>query len=144
VVTRRESTLPFLHQFAATRDWALLVLRIGAATPFLVHGVEKRKYWGMPPGSAGSRNMLRVYRFLSVAEPLGGLGILFGFLTSYAALGISLVMLGAIRTRIVVWHDNFGDDDGWEIDFILLATALTVMLLGPGRYSVDAALHLLA
>ncbi len=135
--------LPFLHQFAVTPDWALLILRLGVATPFLVHGVEKKKYWGMAPGAAGSRHMLQVYRLLSIAEPLGGLGVLLGLLTSYAALGLSLVMLGAIRTRIVVWHDRFGDDDGWEIDFILLTAAVAVMLLGPGRYSLDAVLHLL-
>lgn len=137
-----DGSVPALLRFDAAPDLARLILRIGVAVPFLYHGLEKRKYWSMPPGRAGSGPMLGAYRFLSFAEPLGGAAVLLGVLTRFAALGLSLVMLGAIRTRIFVWHNSFGEDDGWEIDFILLSAAGALIFLGAGRWSLEGWWHL--
>jgi uncharacterized membrane protein YphA (DoxX/SURF4 family) len=119
-------------------DGGLLTLRIGVAASFFFHGIEKRCYWPMKPGGPNSRAMLRVYRLLSIAEPLGAIAIVSGFLIRYAAIGTALVMLGAIRTRIVVWKKGWGEDDGWEIDGILFAASVALVLLGAGGLSVDA------
>ncbi len=129
-----------IDQWQHGADAALLILRLGVAPTFLYHGIEKRKYWAMKPGGPNSGAMLKVYRFLSVAEPLGGAALLTGFLTRYAALGICLIMAGAIRTRIVAWKESFGDD-GWELDWILLTSAAAMVLLGGGSFGIDGLLR---
>src|SRR6266540_1925346 len=81
-----------LHHFS---DVALLVLRLGLGAVFLSHGLGKRKLWSMQPSQQMPAGMLRNLRILSIAEPAGGLGLLVGFLTQHAALGLVIVMLGA-------------------------------------------------
>jgi hypothetical protein len=45
--------------------------------------------------------------FLGVAELAGGLGVAFGVLTQLAALGLILIMFGAIWKKISAWHTGF-------------------------------------
>jgi putative oxidoreductase len=44
---------------------------------------------------------------LGPAEILGGLGIVLGIWPQLAALGLIIVMLGSIYTKIFVWHVGF-------------------------------------
>jgi putative oxidoreductase len=46
-------------------------------------------------------------RGLGVAELAGGLGVALGVLTQLAAIGLILVMLGAIQKKIFVWQTGF-------------------------------------
>jgi putative oxidoreductase len=139
--TIRRSDPMLLFTLPHALDWSLLALRLGIAAPFLVHGIEKKSYWAKRAGGQGNtRNMIRLFRFLSLVEPLGGLAVLIGFLTPIAAIGLAIIMLGAIRTKIVLWDKKFGDDAGWEIDWLILLPLIALILLGAGRYSVDALL----
>src|SRR6266496_4033302 len=107
-----------LHHFS---DVALLVLRLGLGAVFLSHGLGKRKLWSMQPSQQMPAGMLRNLRILSIAEPAGGLGLLVGFLTQLAALGLVIVMLGALQFLITKVHRKFtGDNGGWEFEFMLL------------------------
>ena len=45
--------------------------------------------------------------FLGTAEIAGSLGIAFGVLTQPAAIGLILIMLGAIQKKIFVWKTGF-------------------------------------
>ncbi|PYX35099.1 MAG: hypothetical protein DMG73_04250 [Acidobacteria bacterium] len=45
--------------------------------------------------------------FLGAAELAGGLGVAFGVLPQLAAMGLILIMLGAIQKKIFVWHTGF-------------------------------------
>ena len=85
-------------------DLALLLLRIGLGTVFLVHGTGKRKLWKVQPSAQLPAGLLRTLRLLTIAEPAGGLAVLVGFLIRPAALGLALVMLGALRFLIVKAH----------------------------------------
>ena len=125
-----------LHQFA---DLALLVLRIGLGAVFLTHGLGKRKLWSMQPSAQMPAGMLRKLRILSIAEPAGGLGVLVGFLTQLAALGLVIVMLGAIQFLITKVHRRFTGENvaGWEFEFMLLVVALALAILGGGRFALD-------
>jgi len=86
--------------------------------------------------------LLRTLRLLSIAEPAGGLAVLVGFLTQPAALGLALVMLGALRFLIVKAHRPFTTETaaGWEFEFMLLVVALALALMGGGRFALDRAL----
>jgi len=123
-------------------DLALLLLRIGLGTVFLVHGTAKRKLWKVRPSAQMPAGLLRTLRLLSIAEPAGGLAVLVGFLTQPAALGLALVMLGALRFLIVKAHRPFTTETaaGWEFEFMLLVVALALALMGGGRFALDRAL----
>lgn len=89
--------------------------------------VTRGKSIGMSPGFA---------RLLGVAELAGGLGVAFGVLTQVAALGLILIMLGAIQKKIFVWHTGFWGEhsDGWHYDLLLIAMCLVIATTGGGRY----------
>jgi putative oxidoreductase len=89
--------------------------------------VERAKSIGMTPGFT---------RFLGVAELAGGLGVAFGVLTQLAALGLILVMLGAIQKKIFVWHTGFWGkhSDGWHYDLLFVSMCLVIAATGGGRH----------
>ena len=123
-------------------DWALLALRVAVGAIFLVHGKAKFAMWKVNPSEQMSVGMLSLMRFLSIAETLGGLAILAGFLTPLAALGLMIVMLGALRFKIFVWKTPFMEltKNGWEFDLVLLASNLISFVFGPGKIALDAIL----
>jgi putative oxidoreductase len=125
-----------LHQFS---DLALLVLRVALGTIFLVHGLPKRRLWSAQPSAQLPAGMLRNLRILSIAEPAGGLGVLFGFLTQPAAIGLVIVLLGAIQFLRTKAHRKFTEQNspGWEFEFLLLVIALALAIIGGGKYALD-------
>ena len=126
-----------LHQFS---DWALVALRIGVGTSFLVHGLMKRPMWKMAPSAQMPASFLAQLRLLSIVEPLGALALLVGFLTQPAAAGFVIIMLGAIRLKAGKMQRKFSVDGGWELDFVLLSAALALIFLGAGAVSLDRVL----
>jgi putative oxidoreductase len=75
-------------------------------------------------------------RFLGVAELVGGLGVAFGVLPQLAALGLILIMLGAVHKKIFVWHTGFWgkSNGGWHYDLLFIAMCLVIATTGGGRY----------
>jgi putative oxidoreductase len=123
--------LPGLLQYA---DEALLLMRLLAAIVFISSGwshlkdpVARGKSIGMSPGFT---------RFLGIGELAGGLGVALGVLIQPAALGLILIMLGAIQRKIFVWHTGFWGkgSDGWHYDLLLVAMCLVIVTTGGGRY----------
>src|SRR6266508_2825303 len=125
-----------LHQY---RDVALLLLRLTLGTIFLLHGLPKRGLWSAQPSDRMPASMLRNLRILSIAEPAGALGLIFGFLTQLAALGLVIAMLGALQFLITKVHRKFTGDNaaGWEFEFMLLIVALALAILGGGKFALD-------
>lgn len=74
--------------------------------------------------------------FLGAAEVAGSLGIVLGVLTQLAALGLILVMLGAIQKKIFVWHTGFWGDknSGWHYDLMFVIMNLVILLTGGGHW----------
>jgi putative oxidoreductase len=123
-----------LHQLS---DWALVALRIGVGTSFWVHGINKRAMWKMAPSAQMPASFLAQLKLLSIVEPLGAVALFAGFLTQPAAAGMAIIMLGAIRLKAGKMQRKFSVDGGWELDFVLLAAALALIVLGAGAVSVD-------
>ena len=132
--------MEFFSQLHHLNDWGLVALRLSVGVTFLVHGVQKRAMWKMQPSAQMPAGLLSIIRVLSIAEPLGGLAVLTGFLTQLAAAGFVIVMLGAINLKARQMHKHFTGDGGWELDYILLTTAIALVILGAGGISID---HLL-
>ena len=123
--------LPWLLQFS---DAALLFMRLLVGLVFIASGwrhardpVTRGKSIGMSPGFVC---------FLGLAELAGGLGVAFGVLTQLAALGLILIMLGAIQKKIFVWHTGFWGkrSDGWHYELLFVAMCLVIATTGGGRY----------
>ncbi len=77
--------------------------------------------------------------FLGAAELAGGLGVLLGGLAQLAAIGLILVMLGAIGKKIFAWHSGFWGKAGtnaWSYDTIMIAMNLVIVTTGGGNLSL--------
>ncbi len=78
------------------------------------------------------------------AEFLGSIGLILGFLTRVAALGIGAVMVGAIQ--MVHWQHGFFMDwrgthqvEGFEYHILAIGIAAALLITGGGRWSIDRA-----
>ncbi len=121
---------------------AELALRIAVGTVFLVHGLQKQMFWKTQPSTQLPLGMIKVLRFLSIVEPLGGVAMLIGFLTRPAAIGLSIIMLGAINLKARQMKKRFTGDGGWELDFMILAANVALLLVGGGAWSLDGVLRI--
>ena len=117
-------------------DEALLLMRLLVGVVFIASGwkhvkdpVARAKSIGLSPGFT---------RFLGAAELAGGLGVALGVLIQLAALGLILVMLGAIQKKIFVWHTGLWGKgtDGWHYELLFVAMCLVIATTGGGRYVV--------
>jgi putative oxidoreductase len=92
-----------------------------------------------PAGRAASIGMSpRFTSFLGIAELAGSAGVALGVLTPFAALGLILVMLGAIQKKIFVWHTGFWGKKGygWHYDLMLVVMNLVVAATGGGSWQL--------
>lgn len=121
-------------QLAQFTDLGLLLLRLMAAAVFVTSG------WSHATKSAERSKSIEMSQpvtiFLGVAEVAGGLGIAFGVLTQLAAIGLILVMLGAIYKKIFAWHTGFWGEKGygWHYDLIFIVMNLVVLFTDGGRW----------
>ena len=126
--------LPWLYQFG---DLSLLLMRLLVGAVFISSGwkhaadpVARGKEIEMSPG---------LTRFIGVAEVAGGLGVALGVLTQLAALGLALIMFGAIQKKIAVWKTGFWGkhSDGWHYDLLFVVMCLVIATTGGGRYVLE-------
>lgn len=93
---------PQLYQFT---DLGILLLRLLVGLVFLASGWS---HVTKPEERSKSIEMSKGFTlFLGIAEIAGALGVAFGVLTQLAAIGLILVMLGAIQKKTFVWHTGF-------------------------------------
>jgi putative oxidoreductase len=127
---------PLFPQLLALSDGALLLMRLLVASIFCYSGYQ---HLSDPAGRAASIGLSpRFTLFLGVVEMAGGLGVAFGVLTQLAALGLILVMLGAIQKKIFVWKTGFWGErnSGWHYDLMLVVMNLVIITTGGGRYVI--------
>lgn len=118
-----------------------LLLRLVVGTAFLFHGWPKiQNAMGWMGPEAPVPGILQA--LAAVAEFGGGAALIVGLLTRLAALGIAAVMIVAIGMVHVPNGDPFVSQGGpsWELAAVYLACMVVFLLLGPGRFSLDAAL----
>jgi putative oxidoreductase len=130
-------------------SYGILLLRVVAGATLASHGTQKLFGWfggGGPRGTAGFFGGMGFRAPLAMAV-LAGLGetsgVLFalGLLTPLAALGMATVMVVAIWT--VHWKNGFfSGNGGLEFPLLIGTVAVAVAATGPGRFSLDRALHI--
>jgi putative oxidoreductase len=122
-------------------DAALLLLRIASAMAFLYHGsgILFGAFGGPGPEkfAVGHQWPIALAYLIGIAQVGGGLAMLTGILFRVGALGIIAVMLGAIFVvHLPHGFDVYGGGAEYAITQLLLAGALILILIGPGRYSL--------
>jgi putative oxidoreductase len=126
--------LPWLLQFS---DLALLLMRLLVGAIFVWSGASHARD---PVGRGKSIGQSPAFtRFLGIAELAGGLGVAVGVLPQLAALGLILVMLGAIQKKIFVWKTGFWGKhgtNGWHYDLMLVLMNLVITTTGGGKYTL--------
>lgn len=117
-------------------DWALLLTRIMVA---LVFGTSGYNHLKSPQERAQSIEMsVQFTIFIGVAELAGAIAIAIGFLTQFAAIGLILIMLGAIYKKAVKWKTGFWGEKsmGWHYDLMCVVMNLVILTTGGGRISL--------
>lgn len=121
-------------------DTLALLARISVAAVFIYHGYAKvmdiETYISMFAGMGISALLTYVVAY---AELLGGIAILLGVLTRYAAALHAIIMIVAIY--LVHFKNGFNNmNGGYEFQLTLLLVSIGLVLAGAGAYSIDALL----
>ncbi len=138
--------IPALGNLYASLDRFMLpMLRIVLGLILIPHGCQKLFGWF---GGAGFVRFTQIFEgigykpgafwvsVVALTELVGGLMLVFGFFTRFAALGVVIFMINA------VWFTSakgfFWTAGGSEFSLLLLAVALVYLVKGSGEYSVDS------
>lgn len=114
-------------------DAALLCLRLMVAVVFFTSGLQHARD---PVGRGASIGMSPGFtRMLGFGEMAAALGVALGLFAQVAALGLILIMLGAIQKKLFVWHTGFWGDKtyGWHYDLLFVVANLVILTTGGGR-----------
>jgi putative oxidoreductase len=134
---------------ATNKDITPLILRLTLGLVMFPHGAQKVLGWfggggfnATLQGMTGMGLPAAIVVIVMIAEFLGSLGLIFGFLTRLSVLGIISVMLGAIFTvhgQYGFFMNWMGNQVGEGFEYHLLALGLGIALLikGAGAFSID-------
>lgn len=105
-------------------DWGILILRVVLGVILVVHGWSKLRNLKDTGGA---------FVVTSLVEFVGGLFIVFGFLTQIAAV------LVAIQFLVVFLKVKRGQKlvPSFEFELLIFAAALALVVLGGGLYALD-------
>ena len=124
-------------QLAQFTDIALLLLRLMVGMVFITSGYKHLKD---PAARSKDIGMSKGFTIVvGAAEFAGGLGVISGVLAQLAAIGLILVMLGAIQKKIFTWHTGFwgkSGTNGWSYDTMLVVMNLVIVTTGGGNLTL--------
>ena len=136
--------------FGTQNDTAGLFMRLTLGLVMLPHGLQK--VFGLF-GGAGLQATMNVFTtklglpapvavMVILAESAGALGLIVGFCTRLCALGIAMVMGGAIffvHGQHGFFMNWFGQQtgEGFEYHLLAIGLALALVIHGGGKWSFD-------
>lgn len=125
--------------------WGPLVVRLVLGIIFIAHGSQKLF------GAFGGHGMKATAEFMSslgiapgilwawilaLTEFAGGIALILGLCTTIASAGLVIAMLVAI-IKIHAKNGFFLENHGFEYNLALIAMAVSLILSGPGKFSID-------
>jgi len=119
----------------------LLIIRLVVGVLFIGHGAQKLfgsfggyglKGTGGWFESIGMKPGVTMALFAGLAELIGGILFVLGFLTPLA--GTMVMAIVKVHGPNGLWATS----NGYEYNLTLLAVAIGIALIGPGQYAVDA------
>lgn len=123
-------------------DLAILILRVVVGIVMIAHSLPKlfwkrkvfdkkwRQEYGFPVGSV---------LLTGIVQAAGGLALILGVFTQFAAFILMLNMLVATYISIWVHREPFPttpEGKGWDINFLLIGALLALIFLGDGALSL--------
>lgn len=122
----------------------LTILRLIVGSIFIAHGAQKLFTIGLGNiGGMMSQSGIPMGEVVGPAVALleffGGIALVLGLFTRLTALGLALVMAGAVF--MVHLPAGFFNPKGFEFPLSLLGATMALALMGPGRLSVDGAIR---
>jgi putative oxidoreductase len=139
--------------FATSNEGTLALLRIVLGVLFFAHGAQVTLGWFGGYGFHGTMQYFTqtmgipaVFAFLAImAQFLGGIGLIVGFLSRIAAFGIAADMVVAV----IKVHMAYGlfmnwsgkqKGEGFEYHLLVIAITIVIMVKGAGALSIDRAM----
>jgi putative oxidoreductase len=136
--------------FRTDDDTATMILRVLLGVVFFPHGMQKLLGWfggygfdGTMGFFTGTLGIPALFAFLAImAEGLGALGLLTGFLTRLSAFGIGVNMAVAILMLhlqngfFMNWSGKQAGE-GYEYHLLVIAMSIALIIKGGGKWSVD-------
>ncbi len=136
--------------FATDRDIGSLIIRITLGLIIFPHGAQKLFGWFGGHGFSGTMGFFTeqlgipgiVALLVILAESLGALALIAGFITRFAAFGIGITMIGALKMHaangfFMNWF-GYQEGEGFEYHLLVIGMALALLIKGAGRFSADA------
>jgi putative oxidoreductase len=116
-------------------DIAFWGLRAAVGVIFIAHGTGKfgPGFVGFLTGPLGLPPEMQIP--IALAETVPGILLIIGVLTRISASLLSIIMVGAIF--YVKQASNLTGDGAYEIDLVLLAACVVIIVAGPGRVSIS-------
>lgn len=134
-----------------TQDLGLLLLRVAVGALFIGHGLQKVFGWWGGPGLGGFRDSLADVGFRNAdiltyvaagGQIAAGVLLVLGLFTPIAAAGALGYLVTSILAEASIAHDEARLSafltDGHEYQVVLLCAVAAIILVGPGRYGLDA------
>jgi putative oxidoreductase len=136
-----------------SNDSMQALLRLILGIVFFAHGAQKMLGWFGGYGFSGTMNfftgMLHIPSFLAflaiAAEFFGSLGLILGFLSRIAALGIManmIVAVAMVHRHIGFFMNWYGTQkgEGYEFHLLVIVICIVILVRGAGAFSVDRSL----
>lgn len=134
-----------------TQHLGLLILRVGLGGVLLAHGLQKVFGWWNGQGLTGFKNSLSdmgyhhadILAYVSAGgEIVAGVMLVLGLFTPIAAAGALAYLINGLLAEISARPHSrpfaFFLPNGQEYQITLIVVATAVILVGPGRYGLDA------
>lgn len=126
--------------FAKWSGWGPTILRVVVGLTFFLHGWQKMQ--GGIDGVAGFLATLGIPAagffayVVTYVEFLGGIALILGLFTHWAAKLLAIDMLVALFT-VHIGNGFFVSEGGVELVLILLGALIAIMASGPGLCAID-------
>ena len=140
----------FKKLFQTNDDTAMLVLRLFLGVVFFPHGMQKVFGWFGGSGFGATMDMFTAkagfpaaLAFLAImAESLGAVALLAGFLTRVAALGIGVNMIvcalgNHVKNGFFMNWMGTQKGEGFEYHLLVVAISAALIISGGGKWSLD-------
>lgn len=131
-------------------DIGLFLLRVTLGGVMAAHGSQKLFGWFGGYGIAGTGGWLASMGFrpgvmharvVALSETVGGLLLILGMMTPFAAAAVLGVMIVAVVS--MHWEKGFFNmAGGYEFNLLIAATSVALAFTGAGRWSLDSAMNL--
>lgn len=146
--------IAMLTKILQTQDvFSTTVLRLTLGLVMFPHGAQKLLGWFGGYGFAGTMHFFTdtmgipyIFAIMAIlAESVGSVGLILGVFTRICAFGVGVtITVAALMVHVqngffMNWFGNKAGE-GYEYHILVVGMALTLLIAGGGRWSLDSAL----